>query len=56
MNCIDIKISYELLNNNAVYSKIEQKDDDKDEEEAEKEDDTNGQNNIKGVQMFKLSY
>ena len=57
MNCIDIKISYELLNNNAVYSKIEQKDDDKDEEEeAEEEDDTNGQNNIKGVQMFKLSY
>ena len=56
MNCIDIKISYELLNNIAVYSKIEQKDDDKDEEEAEEEDDTNGQNNIKGVQMFKLSY
>ena len=49
MNCIDIKISYELINNNALFTKIKQ-DDDSDEENSSE------QNNIKGIQMFKLSY
>lgn len=50
MNCIDIKISYELINNNATYTKIKQSDDDR------SEDDSNEPYNIKGIQMFKLSY
>ena len=49
MNCLDIKMSYELINNNALFSKIKQ-DDDSDEDESSE------QNNIKGIQMFKLSY
>ena len=55
MNCIDIKISYELLNNNAVYSKIELNEDDEDEEKDE-QNDSKVENDIKGIQMFKLSY
>ena len=50
MNCIDIKISYELINNNVNLTKIKQSDDDSDD------NDLNGQNCIKGIQMFKLSY
>ena len=49
MNCLDIKMSYELINNNALFSKIKQ-DDDSDEDESSE------QNNIKGIQMFKLFY
>ena len=49
MNCLDIKMSYELINNNALFSKIKQ-DDDSDEDESSE------QNNIKGIQMFKLCY
>ena len=52
MNCIDIKISYELLNNNAVYSKIELNED----EEEHEQNDSNVENDINGIQMFKLSY
>ena len=52
MNCIDIKISYELLNNNAVYSKIELNED----EEEHGQNDSNVENDINGIQMFKLSY
>ena len=54
MKCIDIKISYELLNDNAVFSKYEENEDDKDEEDDENDSKTS--NNIKGIQMFKLSY
>ena len=50
MNCIDIKISYELINNNVNLTKIKQSDDDSDD------NDLNGQNCIKGIQMFKLCY
>lgn len=52
MNCIDIKISYEVINNNVTFTKIKQSDDDSDEEK----DDSKEQNCIKGIQMFKLSY
>ena len=50
MNCIDIKISYELINNNATFTKIKQSDDESDE------DHSSDQKIIKGIQMFKLSY
>ena len=50
MNCIDIKISYELINNNATFTKIKQSDNENDE------DNSNEQKLIKGIQMFKLSY
>ena len=49
MNCIDIKISYQLVNKNANFSKIKQSDDD-----SEQSEEIN--NNSKGIQMFKLSY
>ena len=52
MNCIDIKISYEVINNNAIFTKINQSNDDMEEDK----DNSNGQNDIKGIQMFKLSY
>ena len=47
MNCIDIKISYQLVNKNANFSKIKQSDDD-----SEQSDESQS----KGIQMFKLSY
>ena len=50
MNCIDIKISYEIINNNSKVTIIKQTDNDSDE------NDQKSQNNIKGLQMFKLSY
>lgn len=50
MNCIDIKISYEIINNNSKVTVIKQSDNDSDESEQK------SQNNIKGLQMFKLSY
>jgi protein arginine N-methyltransferase 1 len=49
MNCIDIKISYQLVNKNANFSKIKQSDDD-----SEQSEEINS--NSKGIQMFKLSY
>ena len=49
MNCIDIKISYQLVNKNANYNKIKQSDDD-----SEQSEESNSNN--KGIQMFKLSY
>ena len=49
LNCINIKISYEILNNNANFSKIKNSDD-SDEDISENKDD------IKGIQMFKLCY
>ena len=49
MNCIDIKISYQLVNKNANFSKIKQSDDDSEQSEE-------SNSNIKGIQMFKLSY
>ena len=49
MNCIDIKISYQLVNKNANYNKIKQSDDD-----SEQSEEINS--NSKGIQMFKLSY
>ena len=50
MNCIDIKISYELINNNATFTKIKQSDDESNENSSSE------QGIIKGIQMFKLSY
>jgi len=47
MNCIDIKISYQLVNKNANFSKIKQSDDDSEQSE---------ESQSKGIQMFKLSY
>ena len=49
MNCLDIKISYQLINKNANFSKIKQSDDD-----SEQSEEINS--NSKGIQMFKLSY
>ena len=49
MNCIDIKISYNMIKNSKVTI-INQSDDD--DSKNEKKD----QNEIKGIQMFKLSY
>ena len=49
MNCIDIKISYQLVNKNANYNKIKQSDDDSEQSEE-------SNSNSKGIQMFKLSY
>ena len=53
MNCIDIKISYELVNQNVNYNKIPQREDDSEESNKNK---INAQNENKGMQMFKLSY
>ena len=50
MNCIDIKISYELLNYNSKVEKIKGSDSEEEENNEEEDSDT------KGVQMFKLSF
>ena len=49
LNCINIKISYEIINDNATFSKI------KNSDESD-EDNSDITNNLKGIQMFKLCY